>query len=74
MQIDKIYNDTLKAELTKRLGRKPLANEMVNADNDSDLVNEVLWQLVCNLQNRIAALEVKNKITKPSTSMNADGT
>lgn len=51
------FDNILKTELTKRLKRDPLQTELVNADNDSDLVNETLWQLVENLANRVQALE-----------------
>lgn len=68
-----MFDDTLKDQLTKRLGREPLENELINADNDSDLVNEVLWRLVCNAFNRLAALEKKNKII-PTPNMEPTNT
>lgn len=61
--INTTYDSLLETELTKRLGRAPSPEEITNADNDSDLVNEILWQLVCQLStlhtvnaNNIAAI------------------
>lgn len=71
MDIEKIYDDTLLSELTKRLGRVPLPNEITNADRDNDLVNEVFWKLICNLANRVTALETKAKV-KATTSLQAN--
>lgn len=54
---DTHFDTLLKVELEKRLNRKAHANELVNSDNDSDLVNEVLWQLVKDLIKRVTKLE-----------------
>lgn len=43
--------------LTARLKRSPTKDEVTNSDNDSDLVNETLWQLICKLTARVAVLE-----------------
>lgn len=61
MDIDTLYDTTLKSELKNRLKRQPLASELVNADNDSDLVNEVMWQIISNLNDRLTALEPPQK-------------
>lgn len=55
--IDTKYDGILRTELQKRLNRVPLASEIINADNDSDLVNEALWQLVTDLDARLTVLE-----------------
>lgn len=47
--INTLYDTLLKTELTRRLGREPFSNELINGDNDSDLVNEILWQIICQL-------------------------
>lgn len=47
--INTLYDTLLKKELVRRMGREPFANELINADNDSDLVNEILWQLIVQL-------------------------
>lgn len=53
------FDARLKNSLTKRLCREPLPHELINADNDADLVNEVLWQMVLELTKRVAALEAQ---------------
>ena len=55
--IDTKYDGIHRTELQKRLNRVPLASEIINADNDSDLVNEALWQLVTDLDARLTVLE-----------------
>ena len=60
--IDKKFDQILATELEKRLNRKPKVNELINADFDSDLVNECLWQLVKELTDRVDKLE--NNIKK----------
>lgn len=50
---EKKFDDTIKLELEKRLKREPLDHELKNADTDSDLVNEVLWQMVNDLYNML---------------------
>lgn len=57
--IDKDYDDRLLNNLTKRLNRAPLAHEIINGDNDSDLVNQTLWELILSLHARVLALESK---------------
>lgn len=57
MDIEKEYDTRLKNSLEKRLKRPATTDELVNADNDSDLVTETLWQMLCEMEKRIAALE-----------------
>ena len=59
MTIDDKYNTILQSELGKRLRRIPHPNEVSNADFDADLVNETLWQIICDLNTRIELLEAK---------------
>lgn len=51
------FDSMLVAELTKRLKRSPSSTEVINAENDSDLVNEVMWKLVLSLAQRVSDLE-----------------
>lgn len=44
--IDAQYDEISKTELEKRLKRPATRAEVANADTDSDLVNEVFWQLI----------------------------
>lgn len=67
MNISQAFDQLLRTELAKRLGREPLPNEVVNADNDSDLVNEILWELVFNLNDRVTKLEQKTGVVTPTT-------
>lgn len=62
MTLDQDYDAILKTQLELRLKRPALSSELTNADNDSDLVTETLWQLVVSLEKRIAALEKTNVI------------
>lgn len=55
--IDQQYDGILTTVLTARLKRTPHPNEIINGDNDSDLVNETLWQLIVSLDARIKKLE-----------------
>lgn len=59
-QINDDYDAKLVATLQKRLNREPKDNEKINADFDSDLVNEILWQLIVKLNERVSILEKKN--------------
>lgn len=59
MDISKTYDTIIASELEKRLNRKPSKGELINADTDADLVNETLWQLVVQLNERISTLENK---------------
>lgn len=61
MDIDKQYDAILKTELENRLKRPAKPDEVINADKDSDLVNETLWQLVKDLATRVTILEEKAK-------------
>lgn len=54
--INTTYDNLLVAELTRRLKRAPSPSEVINGDNDSDLVNEILWQLI----GQLSALHVQN--------------
>ena len=55
--LDKNYDDKLKINLEARLKRPALPHEIINADNDSDLVTETLWQLLVELTARVEILE-----------------
>ena len=57
--LDQQFDDIALTELRKRMNREPKPNEIINGDKDSDLVNEVMWQLVKDLEGRIKALEKK---------------
>lgn len=46
-------------QLTLRLKREPSPSERINADNDSDLVNETLWELICDLYTQIEQLKAQ---------------
>jgi hypothetical protein len=58
-QAHKKFDQTIAAELAKRLNRKPSKDELANADTDSDLVNEVLWQMINDLYNEIEKINKK---------------
>lgn len=62
--IDEKYDDLAKAELEKRLKREPTQSEIINAEFDTDLVNEVLWKLVKDLELRLSTLENAKKEVK----------
>lgn len=60
-------------ELTRRLKREPTKDEIANADTDSDLVNEVLWQMINEVYDKddekelqISRLYSHAKIQKPT--------
>mgnify|MGYP001605191668 CR=1 FL=1 len=57
--MDKEYDIILEKELEKKLNRKPSSSEIINADTDSNLVNECLWQLIKELDARVKLLEKK---------------
>lgn len=57
--IDQKYDNILVTQLTKRLGRVPTHSEVTNGDNDSDLVNECLWELIVQLSADIDAIKKK---------------
>ena len=57
--ITKEYNKILEKTLEEKLNRKPTADEVINADNDANLVNECLWQLMLELDKRVKLLEDK---------------
>lgn len=59
MDLDTKFDNIIKEELEKRLKRPALPHELINSDTDSDLVNEVLWQLVKDLEARVRILEKK---------------
>ena len=59
--IQKDYDKKLKKTLEAKLNRPAKSNEIINADNDADLVNETLWQIIVQLEERISALEKKPK-------------
>lgn len=61
MEIEKTYDLKLKTNLEKRLNRSAFPNEIINADKDSDLVNETLWQIIVEMEQRIISLE-KNMV------------
>jgi len=51
------FDTIIETELRKRLKREPSINELKNADTDSDLVNEVLWQMVNDLYDKFEKQE-----------------
>ena len=55
--MDKDYDTILKETLEKRLKRSASSDEIINADNDADLVNETLWQLINQMDIRLKKLE-----------------
>ena len=55
--IDDKYDELNKIELERRLKRPATSAELINSDNDSDLVNEVMWRLLKDLDSRLRALE-----------------
>lgn len=57
--IDEKYDDISKAQLEKSLGRNAKISELKNADTDSNLVTECLWQLIKEQESRIKILESK---------------
>mgnify|MGYP001577116496 CR=1 FL=1 len=57
--MDKEYDIILEKELEKKLNRKPSSSEIINADTDSNLVNECLWKIMLELEKRINLLEKK---------------
>ena len=59
MTLNQNYDIKLKTNLEKRLNRLASNDELINADKDSDLVNEVLWELIVDLEQRIINIEKK---------------
>lgn len=59
MDIDQKYDNISKIELEKMLKRPAKENELASADSDANLVNECLWQLVKELDERVKLLEKK---------------
>lgn len=57
--IDEKFDNKMKVELVKLLKRPLKEGELINADMDSNLVNEILWQLVKELDERVKLLESK---------------
>lgn len=55
--MDELYNTILRSELEKRLKRPATDSEFINADFDSDLVNECLWQLLNQLNDKVTLLQ-----------------
>ena len=53
------YNEIFDAELERRLKRPATVAERTNADNDSDLVNEVLWQMIDELYTAVSLIKDK---------------
>lgn len=62
--LDRKYDELNVLELTRRLKRPPSTSEVINSDNDSDLVSEVMWQLLKDLDNRLTTLEKNSIITQ----------
>jgi len=60
--LDQKYDEITATELQKRLKREPTSSEVINADTDSDLNAEIYWQLIKDLEERIKALESKEKM------------
>lgn len=59
--ISKDYDAKLKKTLEGKLNRPAKPHEIINADNDSDLVNTTLWELIVALEARVTLLEKKPK-------------
>ena len=55
--VDALYDVKNEIELENRLKRKPTLEEIVNSDNDSDQVIEVMWQLIKDLAKKVGELE-----------------
>ena len=62
LSIDKNYDSKLKINLEARLNRPATPSEIINSDRDADLVNETLWQLIVELEQRILILEQRDII------------
>jgi len=63
-EIESKYRRLSEQELEKRLKRKPSKTEIANSDTDSDLINEVFWQIIKEFDARIGALEKTRKEVK----------
>jgi len=59
MQIDKTK---LKNKLEKYLGRKAKPSELINAEKDQNILNELLLEEIEVLKTKVAILEEKSKI------------
>lgn len=59
--ISKDYSAKLKKILEDKLNRPAKANEIINADTDSNLSTEALWQIIVGLEERVTLLEKKPK-------------
>lgn len=70
--INKDYDDRLKNNLALRLNRDAMPHEVINADFDSDLVNQTLWELILSLHARVLALESKQGIQAADSIAAAD--
>ena len=57
--VDTLYDEKNREELARRLKREPTLNELKNSENDSDLVTEVMWQVIKDLSERVVNLEAK---------------
>lgn len=57
MNTGKRFDDILKIELKKRLKREPTNSEIINGDTDADLVSEIMWQLIEDLDKRLDTVE-----------------
>ena len=55
--MDTQYDQINKEVLESRLNRPASHSELVNSDNDSDLVSEVMWRLLKDLSDRVTTLE-----------------
>jgi len=62
MDINTDYDKKLKGATEKYLNRPAKQNELVNADNDSNLVTETLWQIIVEMEARITLLEKNKKL------------
>jgi hypothetical protein len=59
--IDQDYDEKIRVVLERRLNRPAKPNEILNADTDTDLVSETMWEILKEQNERISLLESKSK-------------
>ena len=62
MNPDQDYNQKLKAKLDDFLKRPATLNDQINAENDTDLTLQVIWEMFVELETRVAVLEKGIKV------------
>lgn len=60
--IDEKYDEKNATELGRILKREPTPAEIANSDNDTNLVTEVMWQLMKDMSDEIELLKNKSGI------------